>query len=82
MSNPIAWWVISAAVVLLPAVWIGIKKKDPFIILVDEHNRYSISQFQIMLWTILVVSLLFGVFLTRKFAPNAVANPLAIEIPD
>lgn len=82
MSNPIAWWVISAALVLLPAVWIGVKKKDPFIILVDERNRYSLSQLQIMLWTILVVSLLLGVFLARKFAPNAVANPLAIEIPD
>ncbi|MGB9880369.1 MAG: hypothetical protein ACPLRM_06370, partial [Anaerolineae bacterium] len=82
MRNPVAWWVISAALVLLPVVWIGIKKKDPFIILVDDRNRYSLSQLQITLWTILVLSLLLGVFLARKFAPNAVTNPLAIEIPD
>ncbi|MBC7261487.1 MAG: hypothetical protein H5T63_05695 [Chloroflexi bacterium] len=82
MRNPVAWWAISAALVLLPVVWIGIKKKDPFIILVDDRNRYSLSQLQITLWTILVLSLLLGVFLARKFAPNAVTNPLAIEIPD
>lgn len=82
MSNPLAWWVISAALVLLPAVWIGIKKKDPFIILVDDRNRYSLSQLQLVLWTILVLSLLLGVFLARKSAPGLVVNPLAIEIPD
>nr|MBC7244468.1 hypothetical protein [Chloroflexota bacterium] len=82
MRNPVIWWAISAALIVLPVIWIGIKKKDPFFILIDERNRYSLSQFQIVLWTILVLSLLFGVFFARKFAPSSVANPLAIEIPD
>ncbi|MBC7231676.1 MAG: hypothetical protein H5T68_00320 [Chloroflexi bacterium] len=82
MSNPVSWWVIAAALILLPIVWIGIRKKDPFFILVDDRNRYSLSQLQIVLWTILVLSLLLGVFLARKFAPVSVANPLAIEIPN
>jgi NADH:ubiquinone oxidoreductase subunit 5 (subunit L)/multisubunit Na+/H+ antiporter MnhA subunit len=81
MRSVYVCWVISALVLILAAAWSGLLSKKNFLgILVDSRGRFSLSHLQIVLWTILVFSLLSGVFFARLF--NGVENPLNIQIPD
>ena len=81
MSSVYVWWAISAVVLIVSAGWAGHSAKKNFLgIFVDGRGRFSLSQFQIVLWTILVLSLLSGVFLARLV--GGVENPLNITIPN
>ena len=83
MTTVYVAWAVSALVLILAAGWAGraaSAAKNPLRILVDSRGRYSLSQLQIVLWTIVVLSLLAGVFIARLF--HAVPNPLDITIPD
>lgn len=79
--NVYFFWVISAIILILTAFWIGHRASNGNIlgIFLDTRGRFSLSQFQIVLWTIVVLSLISGVFLARLF--GGVNNPLNINIP-
>ena len=82
------WWLIAAALVVGAAVEWGRRNTQGYAhwssILVDNRLRYSLSRLQIVLWTILVLSLLAAVFLTRHFAGVSYGdthNSMSIVIP-
>ena len=50
-------------------------------VFIDERNRISLSRFQIILWTLLLVSALFTAGLTNIMGTAPSASPLAIDIP-
>lgn len=82
MNSGFVWWGISAAVLIVAAAWIGRRapKANILGIFLDSRGRFSLSQFQIVLWTIVVLSLLAGVFFARLFA--GVPKPLDVKIPN
>jgi len=74
-------WVISAVVLVILAARLGIAIKRGWLgILVDSRGRYSLTQFQLTMWTIVVLSLVSGVFWARVLA--GVPGPLDFTIPD
>jgi hypothetical protein len=91
MSAVFLWWGIWAAALLLLAGYLGTKvnvnPKAPggelkgkwYGILIDSRHRFSLTHFQIVLWTIIILSLIFGVFTAR--AIEKVSDPLNFEIP-
>jgi len=50
-------------------------------VFIDKDNRISLSRFQLVVWTILLVSALFTAGLTNAMPPDAVVDPLNIRIP-
>jgi len=73
--------IFSAAILIFSAGLVGRSAKQNILgIFVDARGRFSLSQFQIVLWTILVLSLLSGVFFARLF--GEVENPLNVTIPN
>lgn len=81
MNSVHVWWAISAVVLIVAAGWAGrASRRNILGILLDSRGRYSLTQLQIVLWTIVVLSLLAGVFLARLF--ERVAGPLNITIPN
>jgi hypothetical protein len=84
MSTVFIWWGIAALVLLVAAGWIGTipdrTKGNLLGILVDGRGRMSLSQFQLVLWTIVVLSLLMGVFFARLF--GGVSQPQNFTIPN
>jgi hypothetical protein len=73
-------WAISAVVLLLLAGFLGWKVTGwPSGILIDSRGRYSLTHLQLTLWTILILSLISGVFFGRL--AHGVANPLDFTIP-
>jgi hypothetical protein len=75
-------WVASALVLVILAIVLGVWviKRGPSGILIDERGRYSLTHFQVVLWTLIVVSLLAGLFVARAVA--GVPNALDFSIPD
>ena len=80
-------WAISAAVLFYSAYALAgkdLRKKYKFWGFLIENRkggaRYSLTKFQVTLWTILILSLLSGVFFARLF--GGVENPHIIAIPD
>jgi hypothetical protein len=73
-------WVISALVILSLAAFAGkVTTKTSTGILLDERGRFSLNHLQIVMWTILVLSSVMGVFFARLFAGES--NLLAFTIP-
>jgi hypothetical protein len=73
-------WAISGAVLLGFAIILGLLANSRIDgILIDHRGRYSLTHFQLCLWTITVISLLSGVFFGRLV--HGVNNPLNIRIP-
>lgn len=80
----ILWsWAVSAAVLLLLAALLGARAKlkpGPFGILIDGRGRYSLNKLQLVVWSIVVISLISGVFFGRWI--DGVDDPLGFTIPD
>jgi hypothetical protein len=55
------------------------KPRLPLGVLMDQRGRYSLSNLQLVMWSIIVLSLLSGVFWGRLV--DGVANPLSFSIP-
>ena len=56
-------FLIAAAALVLLAVWAGkATRKQALGILIDGRGRFSLSQLQIVMWTVLVVSVWVGLF--------------------
>ncbi len=73
-------WALSVFPLLLLAVWLGVSLGRGYAgILIDNRGRYSLSQFQMVLWTLLVLSLLSGLFFARVI--SGVQDALSFSIP-
>jgi hypothetical protein len=73
-----------ASALLLVALAVGLSyitkpPSPPLGILIDNRGRYSLTHFQLVLWSIIVLSLVSGVFWGRLF--EGVAEPLSFKIP-
>jgi hypothetical protein len=63
-----AAWAISAAVLVVAAIALGAAVGRGYLgILIDQRGRYSLTHLQIVLWTLVVISLISGVFWARLF---------------
>src|SRR6266545_3129134 len=80
----ILWsWAVSAAVILALAVVLGYAVgpgRGPLGIFVDQRGRFSLTHFQLVVWTIVVLSLISGVFWGRLI--DGVDDALSFTIPD
>jgi hypothetical protein len=86
----ILWsWAVSAVVLIMIAIGLGWRVHLPpgdrwpkpwwLGVLVDARGRFSLNRLQLVLWTIVVVSLVSGVFFGRLI--EGVAEPLEFTIP-
>ncbi|MFL6164422.1 MAG: hypothetical protein ACJ74U_19680 [Jatrophihabitantaceae bacterium] len=76
----LVWWAIIAAAILGLMVVIGLAvNRRPFGILIDTRGRYSLTQLQVSMWTVVVLSLIAGTFAGRW--QHHVPNPLHFTIP-
>ena len=67
-----AWWIVSGLVLLGLAVLIGTKTTKQYLgILIDGRGRYSLTHFQIVLWTIVILSSALGVLIAKGFDPTS-----------
>jgi len=80
----ILWsWAVAAALLLALAARLGalVKlKPSPFGILLDPRGRYSLNRLQLVVWSVVIVSLVAGVFFGRLI--EGVDDPLGFTIPD
>jgi hypothetical protein len=74
-------WAISAGVMVLVAVVLGfvVQGGGPLGILIDSRGRFSLTHLQITLWTLVVLSLISGIFWGRLV--DGVDDPLDFSIP-
>jgi hypothetical protein len=74
-------WAVSAVVLVAIAVWLGMSiRRSVFGVLIDSRGRYSLSQFQLVLWTLVLLSLIAGVFWGRLLG-DAEGGALNFTIP-
>jgi hypothetical protein len=89
--NATAYWAITAGIIIVLAGLAGRKvvtiKENGMEgtgnwlgIFVDERQRYSLTHVQVVMWSVVLVSLLFAIFLARLFG-GAAGNALQISIP-
>jgi hypothetical protein len=81
MESVFISWAISASIIIFITGLIGKKSKvdNVLAIFIDFRGRYSLTRFQISMWTIIVISLFSGVFFARLF--GKIPSPLDITIP-
>ena len=71
------WWCVSFVALLLLAFWVGSASGRGILgILIDGRGRYSLTHFQVTLWTIVILSSLLGVLISQGFK-----LPEAFKIP-
>jgi len=74
-------WAVSAAVLLVVAAILGMVIHRGILgVLVDTRGRYSLTQLQIVLWTMVIVPLISGLFWARLAAGPA-STALNFDIP-
>jgi hypothetical protein len=74
-------WTAAAAILLIAMAAAGRISSGSYLgILRDSRGRYSLSRFQVLLWTTVVLSLLAAVFLARLI-DGTISNALDIQIP-
>lgn len=75
-------WILWALVLGGSAAWWGQRARRTVLgIFIDSRSRFSLSRFQITVWTILVFSLFAGFFFARVVSGLG-AEALAIKIPN
>jgi len=81
MNDIFIAWGVSAALLVLLALALGrlAAVKTWLGILVDDRYRFSLTQLQIVTWSIVILSLISGVFFGRLLA--GVTEPLDFAIP-
>lgn len=75
-------WLLSAGVLVGAAIGLGHKVLHRGItgILIDSRGRYSLTHFQVVLWTIVGLSLIAGLFVARWLA--GINGALSFTIPE
>lgn len=62
------WWCLSLVALLIIAYLVGRQDgRGTLGIFIDERGRYSLTHFQIVLWTIVILSSVLGVLISRGF---------------
>jgi hypothetical protein len=75
----LAWWGGSAVVLVALGLAVGLVATGRLLgLLIDSRGRYSLTHLQLSLWTIVILSLIAGVFFGR-WQHNA--DPLGFSIP-
>jgi hypothetical protein len=65
------WWLVSLLALLILAIWIGRQTgRGTLGILIDGRGRYSLTHFQIVLWTLVILSSALGVLISKGFEPT------------
>lgn len=84
MRTIFIYWALSAGVLLASAAWLGARvRKSGWGIFVDSRGRFSLTQMQLVLWTVVVLSLIVGVFVGRLLdGPARAAGALNFTIPN
>jgi hypothetical protein len=79
MGAIFGWWAGSAVVIIFLAVLVGRLTTLRWLgIAIDSRGRYSLSQLQLALWTVVILSLVAGIFFGRLQHGD---DPLAFTIP-
>lgn len=69
----IVWWIISFLILLLIAMAVGLCSKNGILgILIDHRGRYSLTHFQVVLWTIVILSSCSGLLIAHGFNLDAI----------
>jgi len=72
----IIWWILTFVALLLLAGFVGWKTNNNVLwILVDGRGRYSLTHFQIVLWTLLILSSMLAVLISKGFDPTQIVIP-------
>lgn len=84
MRGILIWWAVSATLLLVSAAWVGNRMRgSAWGMFVDGRGRFSLTQMQLVLWTIVILSLVAGVFIGRLIDDAArAAGALNFAIPD
>lgn len=62
------WWGVWFLVLVAFAIVVGqVTRKDALGVLIDTRGRYSLTHFQLVLWTIVILSSLIGVLISLNF---------------
>jgi len=70
------YWFISFLVLLFFVFWLGkLTGNGVFGILIDSRGRYSLTNFQVVLWTLVILSSLVGLFILQDFDLNKLQIP-------
>jgi hypothetical protein len=83
MTTILVAWAASALALLALAMTLGMRlrpSRGPLGILIDARGRYSLTHLQIVVWSIVVLSLVSGLFWGRLV--DGVPDPLGFSIPD
>lgn len=72
-------WAGSAGAMLLLYLWAGWTTPRHLGVLVDTRGRYSLSRFQLGLWTLVILPLIAGVVVARAFVRGT--DPFEFTIP-
>jgi hypothetical protein len=74
-------WLVVAAVLVGAAILIGSRtlKKGIGGILIDDRGRYSLTHFQVVLWSLVVLSAVGGLFIARLTA--GIVDALNFDVP-
>ncbi|HEY8721331.1 hypothetical protein [Pengzhenrongella sp.] len=73
-------WPACAVLILALYAWLGrATNLGPLGLLIDERGRYSLTRIQLSLWTLVVISLIAGIFAARATVRGI--DPLAFSIP-
>jgi len=79
MNVLFAAWGVSAALLVVMAVALGRRaRRSVFGILIDSRGRYSLTQLQLVLWSVLVLSMIAGVVCSRLQSTPTTALDFAI----
>jgi len=66
-------WFISSLILLVIAAVLGLCTKNGILgILIDHRGRYSLTHFQVVLWTIVILSSCSGLLIANGFDLNAI----------
>jgi hypothetical protein len=80
LNNVYTAWLVAAAVLVFVAGILGIGRGGWFGVLIDSRGRYSLTQLQLVLWTLVAVPLIAGVFWGRLLDGHP-QDALSFSIP-
>src|SRR5437879_1912733 len=73
------WWFVSLVALLALAFWVGRQTgRGNLGILIDGREHYSLTHFQIALWTIVILSSVLGVLISQGFDTKDFEIPLQL----
>ena len=69
-------WLVSLALLMVFAGWIGRQATNNVLdILIDDHGRFSLTHFQVVTWTLIILSSLIAAFVDSGLDVNKVSLP-------